>query len=152
MSNKQYSESGKIVGQTASVGYQVGVRRTFPISQEEAWAFLTSTEGLKLWLGSLSFLNLHKGETFTTPEGISGEFRVVKPFQQLRLKWEKNEWEKPSTLQIRVLSDKPDKTTISFHQENLDHPNTREQMKLYWEDVLMTIRLKTSDSVNDERK
>lgn len=152
MSNKQYSESGKIVGQTASVGYQVGVRRTFPISQEEAWAFLTSSEGLKLWLGSLSFLNLHKGETFTTSEGISGEFRVVKPFQQLRLKWEKNEWEKPSTLQIRLLSDNPDKTTISFHQENLDHPNTREQMKLYWEDVLMAIRLKTSDSVNDERR
>ncbi|MGO4346056.1 SRPBCC domain-containing protein [Paenibacillus sp. MCAF9] len=151
MSNKQYAVSGKIVGQTASVGYQVGVRKTFPISREEAWAFLTSTEGLKLWLGSLSFLKFHKGETFTTPEGISGEFRVVKPLEQLRLKWEKNEWEKPSTLQIRLLSDKPDKTTISFHQENLDHPNTREQMKLYWEDVLMAIRLKTSDSVNDEK-
>jgi len=138
------NENVRMVGQTASTGFQVGVRRTLPISQEQAWAFITSSEGLKLWLGTVSFLTWKVGETFTSDEGITGQFRVVKPLKQIRLKWGKTGWDKPSTLQIRLISDKPDRTTISFHQENLDQPNTREQMKLYWEEVLIAIKEKTS--------
>ncbi|TQR38822.1 SRPBCC domain-containing protein [Brevibacillus brevis] len=140
----QNPESNKIVGQTAATGFQVGVRRTMPITPEQAWAFLTSSEGAKLWLGHVSNLTFSEGETFTSSDGISGQFRVVKPFQQFRLKWSMKEWEKPSTLQIRLISDKPDRTTISFHQENLDHMNTREQMKLHWEEVLNEIRQNVS--------
>ncbi|UIO43865.1 SRPBCC domain-containing protein [Brevibacillus brevis] len=140
----QNPESSKIVGQTAATGFQVGVRRTMPITPEQAWAFLTSSEGAKLWLGHVSNLTFSEGETFTSSDGISGQFRVVKPFQQFRLKWSMKEWEKPSTLQIRLISDKPDRTTISFHQENLDHMNTREQMKLHWEEVLNEIRQNVS--------
>ncbi|MFA4134106.1 MULTISPECIES: SRPBCC domain-containing protein [unclassified Brevibacillus] len=140
----QNTKSNKIVGQTAATGFQVGVRRTMPITPEQAWAFLTSSEGAKLWLGHVSNLTFSEGETFTSSDGISGQFRVVKPFQQFRLKWSMKEWEKPSTLQIRLISDKPDRTTISFHQENLDHMNTREQMKLHWEEVLNEIRQNVS--------
>lgn len=140
------STSNKIVGLTASMGYQVGVRRTLLISPERAWAYLTSAEGLKLWIGTVSPLSFSVGETFRSAEGISGQFRVVKLYQQLRLRWSKKEWVEPSTLQIRLLSNQPDKTTISFHQENLDHPVTREQMKLHWEDVLAAIREQTSQS------
>ncbi len=143
----QNTESSKIVGQTAATGFQVGVRRTMPITPEQAWAFLTSSEGVKLWLGHVSNLTFSEGETFTSSDGISGQFRVVKPFRQFRLKWSMKEWEKPSTLQIRLISDKPDRTTISFHQENLDHMNTREQMKLHWEEVLNEIRQKASTSI-----
>ncbi|GMK48942.1 hypothetical protein PghCCS26_60720 [Paenibacillus glycanilyticus] len=128
--------SEKIVGKTASAGFQIGVRRTLPVSPERAWAFLTSAEGLKLWIGSVKNLEIEAGETFQSAEGISGELRIVKPRQQLRLKWTKPGWEKPSTLQIRLISSGPEKTTVSFHQENLDHAATREQMKLHWEDVL----------------
>jgi uncharacterized protein YndB with AHSA1/START domain len=159
--NKQFSggvtikhqniESRKLVGQTVSAGFQVGVRRTFPISPEQVWSFLTSPEGIKLWLGNVSPLAFNEGEIFTSDEGISGQLRIVKPFKQLRLKWGKKDWEKPSTLQIRLLSNHPDRTTISFHQENLDHPNTREQMKLYWENVLSAIWQKTS-TINDEEE
>ncbi|ATF11984.1 SRPBCC domain-containing protein [Brevibacillus sp. HB1.2] len=140
----QNTESRKIVGQTASTGFQVGVRRTMPITPEQAWAFLTSSEGVRLWLGHVSNLTFREGETFISSEGISGQFRVVKPLRQFRLKWSMKDWEKSSTLQIRLLSDKPDRTTISFHQENLDHENTREQMKLHWEEVLNEIRQKVS--------
>ncbi|GAA0133746.1 hypothetical protein YSY43_05860 [Paenibacillus sp. YSY-4.3] len=138
------TEDAKMVGQTASAGFQVGVRRTLPISQEQSWAFLTSSEGLKLWLGTIPTFNMKEGETFKSDEGITGQFRVVKPLKQIRLKWGKIGWDKPSTLQIRLISDRPDRTTISFHQENLDHANTREQMKLYWEEVLAAIRERTS--------
>ncbi|GIP38202.1 hypothetical protein J31TS4_14820 [Paenibacillus sp. J31TS4] len=138
------SETIRMVGQTASAGFQIGVRRTLPISPEQAWAFLTSSEGMKLWLGTVSFRALQEGEAFQSDEGISVQFRVVKPMKQLRLKWEKTGWSKPSTLQIRLISDKPDRTTISFHQENLEHPGIREQMKMYWEEALAAIKEKTS--------
>ncbi|WP_336774174.1 SRPBCC domain-containing protein [Paenibacillus sp. MMO-58] len=136
-----YSE--KIVGKTASAGFQIGVRRTLPISPEKAWTFLTSAEGLRLWIGNVKNLAIEVGETFHSAEGIAGEWRIVKPLQQLRLKWTKPGWEKPSTLQIRLISGHPEKTTVSFHQENLDHAATREQMKLYWEDVLNEMLQKT---------
>lgn len=136
--------AGKLVGQTASVGFQVGVRRTFPISPDRAWAFLTSQEGAKLWLGEVPPLAYRVGETFESKEGISGEFRVVKEMQQLRLRWRKKDWAFTSTLQIRLLQTSSGKTTISFHQEKLDHSNTREQMKKQWEDVLKEIEEKIS--------
>lgn len=144
-------ESRKLVGQTAATGFQIGVRRTFPISPERVWSFLTSPEGTKLWLGNVSPPAFNEGEIFASEEGISGELRVVKPLRQLRLKWGRKDWAKPSTLQIRLISSDPDRTTISFHQENLDHPNTREQMKLHWENVLSAIWQKTS-IVNDEEE
>lgn len=138
---------GKLVGQTASVGFQVGVRRTLPISPERAWAFLTSSEGAKLWLGDVPSLAYRVGETFESKEGISGEFRVVKEMQQLRLRWRKKDWAFTSTLQIRLIPNGNGKTTISFHQEKLDHPNTREQMKKQWEDALNAIADKTANGM-----
>lgn len=138
---------GKLVGQTVSVGFQVGVRRTLPISQERAWAFLTSPEGAKLWLGDVPPLAYRVGETFESKEGISGEFRVVKEMKQLRLRWRKKDWAFTSTLQIRLLPTSSGKTTISFHQEKLDHPNTREQMKKHWEDALKAIADQTADGM-----
>lgn len=138
------SEGRKPVGQTASVGFQIGVRRTFPITREDAWHFLTSQEGLRLWLGDIETLELVAGHKYQSKDGTSGELRVVKPFEQLRMTWKKKEWEKPSTLQIRILPGSADKTTISFHQEKLEALNIREEMKSRWEAVLSNVMEKTS--------
>ncbi|MNI22736.1 hypothetical protein D3C73_762980 [compost metagenome] len=83
----------KVVGQTASVGFQVGVRRTYPISQEQAWTLLTSPDGLKLWLGELSSFDLKVGQKYISKEGLFGELRVVKLYQQLRMTWQMADWE-----------------------------------------------------------
>ncbi len=69
----------------------------------------------------------------------SGEIRIVKPLQQLRLTWQKEGWERPSTVQIRILSKADNKTTISFHQEKLSDQYVREEMKTYWETILEKI-------------
>lgn len=131
----------KPVGQTASVGFQIGVRRTLPISRETAWAFLTSPEGLKLWLGDIASgpEGLQAGRAYTSAEGNAGEIRIVKPYEQLRLTWQKSGWSKPSTLQIRLLSSTDSKTTISFHQEKLDGSERLVEMKRHWEEVLAII-------------
>ncbi|MGE7673965.1 SRPBCC family protein [Lysinibacillus sp. NPDC094403] len=132
-------DNQKIIGQTKTVGFQVGVRRTFSISQEVAWNLVTSQDGLSLWLGESMNIILEPGQKYITKLG-SGEIRVVKPLQQLRLTWQKVGWEKASTVQVRIISIESNKTTISFHQEKLSDQNAREEMKVYWEKVLEEIK------------
>jgi uncharacterized protein YndB with AHSA1/START domain len=134
-------DNQKMIGQTKTVGFQVGVRRTFPISQEKAWELVASEEGLNLWLGESDGITLQPGQQYVTTTG-AGEIRVVKPLHQLRLTWQKEGWPKPSTVQIRMISKERNKTTISFHQENLCDKNTREEMKEYWEKILEAIKAK----------
>jgi uncharacterized protein YndB with AHSA1/START domain len=129
----------KIVGKTKSVGFQIGVRRTLPVSQEKAWELLTSAEGLESWLGAGISVMLQPGQKYYSDEG-TGEFRIVKPLQQLRLTWQKEGWQRPSTVQVRLIAKEANKTTISFHQEHLADEKVREAMKEHWEAVLDRIR------------
>lgn len=59
-------DNPKIIGQTKTVGFQVGVRRMFPISQEEAWNLVTSQGGLNAWLGESMFIILEPGQNYIT--------------------------------------------------------------------------------------
>lgn len=135
----------RIIGQTKSVGFQIGVRRTFPISQEQAWALLTTTEGVRTWLGEGTSIIFEPGHKYHSKTG-SGEIRIVKPLEQLRLTWQKEEWSKPSTVQIRILPKDGNKTTISFHQEHLSDQTVREEMKGHWESVLDLIKERVQNS------
>ncbi len=60
----------KKVGQTKDVGFQIGVRKTFPISIEMAWSFLFSEEGLRVWLGNINLDEFQVNKTYKTEEGI----------------------------------------------------------------------------------
>lgn len=131
-------DTGRIVGQTKTAGFQVGIRRTFPIPQEKAWELVASEAGLKLWLGEGTKINLQPGQKFCTTMG-EGEIRIVKPLQQLRLAWKKEGWDKASTIQVRIIPKDNTKTTISFHQENLSDQNVREEMQQYWKRILNQI-------------
>jgi len=62
----------RVVGQSASVGFEIGARRTFPVTAERAWSLLLSPEGL----GGLSGLDLTRGAHFQTEDGICGEVRT----------------------------------------------------------------------------
>ncbi|WP_369354065.1 SRPBCC family protein [Lysinibacillus capsici] len=135
----------RIIGQTKSVGFQIGVRRTFPISQEQAWALLTTTEGVRTWLGESTSVIFKPGHKYHSKTG-SGEIRIVKPLEQLRLTWQKEEWSKPSTVQIRILPKCGNKTTISLHQEHLSDQTVREEMKGHWESVLDLIKERVQNS------
>lgn len=132
--------AAKSIGKTAAAGFQIGVRRTFPLSPQEAWDLLASSEGMKYWIGVVDGLELLPGQTFASREGTTGELRVVKPPEQLRMRWQLAGWEHPSTLQIRILPASPGKTTISFHQEKLEDMHARETMKKYWDAALDGIR------------
>ncbi|MEJ8548513.1 SRPBCC family protein [Brevibacillus borstelensis] len=141
--------SQKIVGQTKTAGFQIGVRRTFPIPQEKAWELVASADGLESWLGAGISVTLQPGQKYVSTAG-AGEIRIVKPLQQLRLTWQKEAWQRPSTVQVRVIAKAVDKTTISFHQENLSDGKVREEMKEHWEAVLDRIREKIESDLSNE--
>ena len=121
------------VGKTTDAGYQIGVRRTVPASEERVWAALLSPAGQRIWLGGVT--ELEEGARFSFRNGISGQIRVHKPWSHLRLTWQPPEWEAASYVQIRVMAARSG-TTLSFHQDHLRGPAERAAMKAHWEQVI----------------
>lgn len=128
----------KPIGLTKMAGFEFGLRKTLPISVGQAWQFLISPAGIHTWLGTSPDFALLKGTVYHTADGASGIVRVVNPEVSLRLTWLPLGWTKPSTIQIRVIP-AGDKTTISFHQENLPDAESRELMRRRWEEILAKI-------------
>jgi uncharacterized protein YndB with AHSA1/START domain len=123
------------VGKTKTQGWEIGVRRTFPVKANKAWELLMTQPGLGYWLGHGVTLTFKKGDTFETDEGTTGEIRSYSEGSLIRLRWQPPEWDFASTLQIRVT---PAKTgaTISFHHEKLENREQRVAMREHWSEVL----------------
>ncbi|MGZ3585329.1 MAG: SRPBCC family protein [Ktedonobacterales bacterium] len=124
-----------VVGQTKTVGFEVGARRTFAISAQEAWELLCSDEGLSIWLGAAPGLRLAVGESYSTKNGATGVIRVINPGMNVRLSWQPAGWVKASTVQVRTIPG-GERTVISFHHEGLAAAAEREQMRRHWLSVL----------------
>ncbi|MFT4260145.1 SRPBCC domain-containing protein [Microbacterium sp.] len=120
-------------GLTKDSGWQMGVRRTFPIPPAFAWEFLMG-DGLSLWLGRTA-LGRVPGEAYVTDEGVRGELRSRSEGRRVRLTWKPGEWSHDATLQLTVLPAATG-TTIAFHQERLADAAEREQMLAHWTAVL----------------
>jgi uncharacterized protein YndB with AHSA1/START domain len=131
------SEKGKEtpVGLTKDVGFQIGVRRTLPICQRDAWQLLTSQRGLSIWLGEVSKLNIAKGSKYQLPDGTEGEIRVYKQNSHLRITWHPPVWQRSSTIQLRVIP-KGDRTVVAFHQEHLPGVQEREERRVFFAGVI----------------
>ncbi|MBI5035228.1 MAG: SRPBCC domain-containing protein [Chloroflexi bacterium] len=128
----------RIIGKTKQAGFQIGARKTFPISIQQAWDFITSDKGIRLWLGNVKNFRFDTGHTYKTSDGATGEVRVVNFRENIRLTWQPPEWQHTSTIQVRVIPSGR-KSIISFHQENLANASERAQMRLRWQRVLEEI-------------
>lgn len=122
-------------GHTASQGWEIGVRRTFPLTPDTAWETLFSQPVLGIWLDNKADIAFQKNDTYTTGSGITITVISVTEVKVIRMKWQQKGQATASTLQIRVIPAK-DKTTISFHHEWLANGQERETMKTYWTQVL----------------
>jgi uncharacterized protein YndB with AHSA1/START domain len=129
------TQHAHLTGQTKDAGFQIGVRKTFPIPAHLAWQLVTSPAGLKIWLGEAPLFRLETGQPYQTLDGTQGEVRVVRTGDYFRLTWQPPEWQRASTIQVRLLP-KGGKTVISFHQEQLAGEPQREQMRLRWQQAL----------------
>ena len=125
----------RVVGQTSTADFQIGVQKTIPVHIDLAWALLTEQPGRDIWLGKTSPLQFRTGEKYLTAEGHSGEIRSCVPGHRLRLTWSHPNLAQPSTLQI-YLAASGERTSIRFHQERLSSLEERELMREHWRKVL----------------
>lgn len=136
MSPRGTTPRTSLVGQTRDVGFNVGARRSFALTTSQAWDWLTSSDGVKLWLGDVVGELPHEPKaSYETRDGARGEIRVFEPGSHLRLTWQPKGWDRASLIQVRV---RPAAigATIAFHQEHLSGPRERAEMRKRWQAVL----------------
>jgi uncharacterized protein YdhG (YjbR/CyaY superfamily)/uncharacterized protein YndB with AHSA1/START domain len=128
----------RVVGETATTGFQVGVVRTLPMRAQELWERVATEP--ERWLGAGATLTLEPGAGYEVPKrrgapGVRGEVRVVKPGQRIRMTWQPDGWKKPATLQLTLM---PKARGVSFHvhMEKLPDAKAREAMREHWSSVL----------------
>ncbi len=125
----------RVTGQTADTGFQIGAQKTFPILPKQAWELITKSKGRNIWLGKISRMSFKKGYNYETENGTSGEIRSINTEKLIRLTWKPHNWQKSSTVQIRIIPSGKN-TSIRIHQEKLPNAEMRKQMKKHWQEVL----------------
>lgn len=130
------------VGQTADAGFQVGVQKTVPTSPRAVWEVLTSQP--ELWLGEGLSGDLAEGVQYRVAggsgsPGASGEVRVVRPGERLRMTWQPEGWAAPATLQLTLVASGPDRTAVRVHLEKLPDAGARETMRSRWRQALARV-------------
>ncbi|UOO38443.1 SRPBCC domain-containing protein [Oscillospiraceae bacterium CM] len=125
-----------MTGKTKAAGYEIGLRKTFPVDSVAVWALLMSADAVALWLGRASDLTIEEGKTYRLENGATGEFRVVRPGSHVRLAYKTADAEAASTIQLRVIAKENGKATVSFHQEKLDSAEARAHAAEHWSRVM----------------
>jgi uncharacterized protein YndB with AHSA1/START domain len=122
----------RAVGQTADVGFQVGAQRSVPTTAGRLWDVLTTQP--ELWLGAGAAVVFEPGRRYEvlpgeSGTGASGEIRVVKPGNRIRMTWQPEGWPEPAMLQITLSPAAPARTRLNVHVEKLPDAETREAMR-----------------------
>lgn len=112
---------------------ELGLRRTVDAPVDEVWEYFV-VDGLTTWLGDTT-LGLHKGDTYLTADGATGEILSRTDQLRLRLTWRPDDSDHDTTLQVTLMPASAG-TTIGFHQEGLATSRERERMLAHWTSVL----------------
>ena len=115
-----------MTGKTKHVGWQVGARRTLPLSLGQAWDLLTGQPWLRRWSGLAAFDPDDPTVRSLTAERVA-RVRAQSSLIQLRLR--------PAATG----------TTIAFHEEHLPDEQTRTQRKVHWNQLLDDLESTVSD-------
>jgi uncharacterized protein YndB with AHSA1/START domain len=122
-------------GKTQDQGWEIGVRRTLPISARKLWEILVTQPGLGYWFSADDDVVFYKGATFETSDDTTAEVVGYKQGELIRLRWHPSSMDFPSTLQVRVLPNGKN-AVLAFHHERLESSDQREEMQEHWSDVI----------------
>lgn len=123
-------------GENEKGEYSVTVTKTLPVDQKTLWKFITSPEGLAIWLNPMDELKLAKGSQFEIVGGCFGEVRTFKAPKQIRLRWEDPDWPKKTTVQVFVLARPKNKSMFGLTHENLANPRIKERQRVQWKSAI----------------
>jgi len=124
------------VGLTRDAGWQIGVSKTVDHPVGDVWRFITSPEGIAIWLGEGVTVLSELGEGYETTAGVRGETRSFRELDRLRLTWQPPGWSHDTTLQLTVTSVGAGRARLGVHQERLANADEREQQRKHWRDVV----------------
>lgn len=125
-----------MVGETKDAGWEIGVSKTLDHPIDEVWAFLSSPDGIALWLGPGA--KLVKGEPYETDDGITGEVRGYRDHDRIRVTRSDQGTDDETTMQFTVVA-LDDRTTLTFHEERLSGPDERERRRTHWQGVQASV-------------
>lgn len=117
------------------LGFQVSVSKTFNFTTQIIWEFLLSEKGIKVWLGAISSSDFEIQKEFVTKQGIEGKLTVFVPDCHLRLKWKPSNFEKTSTVELRVTNTNG-KAKVIFHHTGFYKMEQQELLRNYWKNVI----------------
>ena len=125
------------VGRTRDAGWQIGVSKTVDHPVAVVWDFITSPEGVAIWLGE--GVTIARGTEYETKAGVQGEVRSFRELDRLRLTWRPPGWTHDTTLQLTVTSAGEGRARLGVHQERLADATEREQQRTHWKAVVTEI-------------
>ncbi|MEW2035055.1 SRPBCC domain-containing protein [Streptomyces roseifaciens] len=121
-------------GLTKDAGWQIGVSRTLPHPPTAVWDFISSPEGIALWLGPGADLTPERGAPYRTAAGVTGEVRGYRPGDRIRVT------HGTTTVQVALTPATPaadgPRTILRFHQERLASAEERDQQRAHWQGVM----------------
>ncbi|MFI8423748.1 SRPBCC domain-containing protein [Streptomyces sp. NPDC085479] len=118
-------------GLTEDAGWQIGVSRTLPHPGPLVWDFVSSPEGVALWLGPDVVLTPERGTSYRTTEGMEGEVRGYHRGKKIRVT------HGTTTVQVALApASDGTRTMLRFHQEHLASAEERERQRAHWQHVM----------------
>lgn len=124
------------VGHTRDAGWQIGVSKTIDHPAEALWSFLTSPDGVAIWLGEDCTLDPAPGSGYETAAGVRGETRSFHELDRVRLTWQPKDWTHDTTLQLVVRAAGEGRARLTVHQERLANAEERERQRRHWQGVV----------------
>jgi hypothetical protein len=126
-------------GKTRDNGHPFGIRRTIPLSVEDARKLVTSARGLRIRLGDIGRRSLAEGDSFQRTNGTQCEVRVLRPGSYLRLGRHAPNWRRSSTIQVRVLPS-GDQCVVAFRQEGIPGPKARAERGAFFRSAMARLQ------------
>jgi len=127
------------VGRTRDAGWQIGVSKTIDHQVGAVWDFITSPEGVAIWLGEGVTVLSELGAGYETTAGVHGETRGFRELDRIRLTWQPSDWSHDTTLQLTVQSAGEGRTRLGVHQERLADAGEREHQRRHWQGVIAAL-------------
>lgn len=127
------------VGLTRDAGWQIGVSKTIDRPVEEVWDFITSPEGIAIWLGEGVTVLPERGAGYETADGVRGETRGFRELDRVRLTWQPSGWAHETTLQLAVSAAGEGRARLVVHQERLADADERERQREHWRGVVAAL-------------
>ncbi|GAA3005100.1 SRPBCC domain-containing protein [Kitasatospora albolonga] len=119
------------IGLTKDAGWQIGVSRTLPHPVALVWEFVSSAEGLALWLGPGTELTPERGAPYRTGQGVTGEVRGYRPRERIRVT------HGSGTVQVAMVpTGDGSRTVLRFHQDRMADAAERERQRAHWKAVM----------------